>query len=89
MHDDHKIEVRTALSVFEKITRLGHKDGDSWTLDQMSADTGFDGYSVTLRDRHATLTVNFHNTYTLDCANGRALEEFVAHLERINNSVYD
>lgn len=59
------------------------KSGDDWILDQMKASSGFDGYTVTLSDKHATLTVNFHNTFHLDCDNHKDVVSFVEHLERI------
>lgn len=78
------VDVRTALAVFEKITRLGTKSGDDWVFDQMRANSGFDGYNITLSDQHATLTVNFHNTFHVDCSSHQKLQSFVEHLERIH-----
>ena len=86
MTDEVNIDVRVALEVFEKITRLGIKDGDDWYFDQMSANSGFDGYTVTLSDQHAKLTVNFHNTFHVDCDSHKELEAFVEHLHRIQRT---
>jgi hypothetical protein len=79
------VDVRTALAVFEKVSRLGNKSGDDWVFDQMRANSGFDGYTVTLSDQYATLTVNFHNTFHVDCDNRQDLQSFVEHLERIRD----
>lgn len=83
MQDEVIIDVRKALSVFELITRTGVKSGEDWTLDQMTANSGFDGYSISLRDQNATLTINFHNTYHVDCDNHQQLKSFVEHLDRL------
>ena len=85
IQDKAKIDVRTALAVFEKVSRLGTKSGDDWIFDQMRANSGFDGYTVTLSNQHATLTVNFHNTFHLDCDSRQDLQSFVEHLERIRD----
>ena len=79
------IDVRTALAVFEKVSRLGVKSGDDWVFDQMRANSGFDGYTVTLSDQYATLTVNFHNTFHVDCDSHQDLQSFVEHLEHIRD----
>jgi len=85
IQDEVNIDVRTALAVFEKISRLGAKSEEGWIFDQMTANSGFDGYTVTLSDQHATLTVNFHNTFHIDCDSRKDLQSFVEHLERIRN----
>lgn len=83
MQDEMNINVRKALAVFDLITRSGVKTGDDWVFDQMTANAGFDGYNISLSDQHATLTVNFHNTYRVDCDSHQQLQSFAEHLERL------
>lgn len=85
IQNEVNVDVRKALAVFEKITRLGIKSGDDWVFDQMRVNSGFDGYTITLSDQYATLTVNFHNTFHVECSSHQKLQLFVEHLERIHS----
>ena len=83
MNNTSPIEARKALEVFEKIVEHGERRDDDWVFDQMSANSGYDGYTVTLSDHHGSLTVNFHNTLHFDCDSSKALQAFIEHIERI------
>lgn len=84
MDQEHKIDVKQALRVFDKITRKGVKEEDGWHYRGLTASTDFDGYTVFISSSKVQLTIFFHNKYTVDYANAMELEEFVNLLEKID-----
>lgn len=86
MDQEHKIDVKQALRVFDKATREGIKEADGWHYRGLIASTDFDGYTVFLSSPKVQLTIFFHNKYTVDYANAMELEEFVDLLTKIDRS---
>jgi hypothetical protein len=76
-----KIEVGNALRVFQAVIDNGTKTDKGYELDGLVADTGFDGYTVTLGDGAVTLTLMFHQTFSVDSPNSRAIENFIKRLD--------
>jgi hypothetical protein len=81
-----KIDVKVALSVFDKILSQGVKNNDGFSLDGLNATPSFDGYVVTLDDENVFLRIQFHNKFNIDYDSKKALNEFMKKLDRINQS---
>jgi hypothetical protein len=77
---DEKIDIKKILRVFDLIITKGEKVGDEHHLNGLSAISGFDGYTVTIRNDYASLDVFFHNAFTFNYNNQK---EKVAFLEKI------
>ncbi len=78
-----KMDIRVALSVFDKVTTKGERQGESFFLDGLYATPSFDGYTVTLTDEKVTLDIQFHNKFNLDYDTKKSLDEFMLKLDRI------
>ncbi|MCQ1060823.1 DUF3081 family protein [Photobacterium sp. DNB23_23_1] len=59
----NRVDVRTLLSVYEKIKSQGQTIEFGSQLDDIKCTESPDGYSVSLADDKVTLDINFHNTY--------------------------
>ncbi|MEW5250616.1 DUF3081 family protein [Microbulbifer sp. 2201CG32-9] len=77
METEHKIDVKQALRVFDKVTREGEKRDGSWYYRGLTVSTDFDGYTVFISSGKVQLTIFFHNKYTVDCGNARDLQDFI------------
>jgi hypothetical protein len=76
-----KIEVGNALRVFQTVIDNGTKTDKGYEFKGLIADTGFDGYTVTLSDGAVTLTVMFHQKFAVDSPNSQATENFIKRLD--------
>ncbi|OAN11407.1 hypothetical protein A3K86_20905 [Photobacterium jeanii] len=66
----NNVDVRTLLSVCEKIKSVGHNlDDHGCQLEDVKYHESYDGYSITLTDDNVSLDINFHNTYHFHTAN--------------------
>lgn len=86
---DHKIETLLVFSVFEKVRTHGKEQADGWVLEGLTARSDADGYNITLEDQHASVSVHFHNTISVNCEKERQLEEFISKLEAIDRQYDD
>lgn len=59
----NSVDVRTLLSVYEKIKTQGKSIEFGSQLEDIKCTESHDGYSVSLSDEHVSLDINFHNTY--------------------------
>lgn len=59
----NSVDVRTLLSVYEKIKTQGHAIEFGSQLEDVKCTETQDGYSVSLSDDNVSLDINFHNTY--------------------------
>lgn len=84
MDQEHKIDIKQALRVFDKATREGEKRDDGWHYRGLIASTDFDGYTVFINTPKVQLTVFFHNKYTVDYRNAHDLQEFVDLLAKLD-----
>lgn len=84
--DDINIKPRKILSVFEKIHSEGEKTDKGWLLDGVYADSGHDGYDITLEDGKASVTLHFHNTISVVNDNEAAWRDFLLKLEHIDQA---
>ena len=67
------VSVRQALRVFQKVLDYGTRKGEATTYKRLEATTSYDGYTVILNDECVTLTIFFHNKFSLDYTSKRAL----------------
>ena len=81
---DARLDVRLVLRVFNSVRDRGQKRGDLYVWQGMTASSDFDGYTLALSDSHCTVTVRFHNKYTLDSPNRVFRQQFVEQLKRID-----
>jgi hypothetical protein len=79
-----KISVSQALRVYQIVMDQGSRQGDARHFGGLIATADFDGYTVTLSDGTVTLRLLFHSKFSLDSPNGRALEQFIRKLQRID-----
>ncbi|WP_193163941.1 DUF3081 family protein [Microbulbifer hainanensis] len=86
MDQEHKIDVKQALRVFDKATREGEKKEDGWHFRGLTMSTDFDGYTVFINSPKVQLTVFFHNKYTVDYGNALELQEFVELLDKLDRA---
>lgn len=84
MEREHKIDVKQALRVFDKVSKEGEKRDDGWHYRGLSVSTDFDGYTVFISSPKVQLTVFFHNKYTVDYNNAHDLQEFVDLLKKLD-----
>lgn len=59
----NSVDVRTLLSVYEKIKSQGHTIDFGSELDGIQCTENQDGYCVSMSDGTVSLDINFHNTY--------------------------
>lgn len=79
------IDIKQVLRVINKITRYGQKVGSQFRLGELSAEPGFDGYTVTLADNAVSLAVYFHNKHHLNCKRDIDFDSFllkISHLDK-------
>jgi hypothetical protein len=80
---ERKIDVRLALRAYQNLLEFGVRDAEGHHLDGLTANSDFDGYTVTLSDRAVTVRLLFHNKVAIDAPSGRALEGFIERLQRV------
>ncbi len=81
-----KLDIRVALSVFDKVISKGEKQGEAFILEGLYATPSFDGYTITLSDEKVTLTIQFHNKFTVEHSSKKSLDEFMLKLDRIDQA---
>ncbi len=65
----NSVDVRTLLSVYEKIKTQGTATDTGVKLEDVTCTEHQDGYYVNLSDNTVSLDINFHNTYHFHTAN--------------------
>ncbi len=79
-----KVDVRQALRVFQFVSDNGTQCPGGYRLDGVTARTEQDGYSVALEDGRVCLRVGFHNSHSVDFDTRHDLDEFLAHLDKLD-----
>lgn len=81
---EEKVNIKQALRVYQKIATQGsrHEDGFKWQ--GLHASSDFDGYTVYLSDGTTSLTLYFHNKFSLDSPGTKATATFLQRLARID-----
>ena len=76
MSMDKQFKAADLLRAFQWIYDHGTpaQDNDGRNYGPVKASVGFDGYTVTLANSHAAVTVNFHNTLVFSTHDKDALE---------------
>lgn len=83
-----KVDIHRVLRVFQTVQEKGKFIGEEKFLDGIFVSSGFDGYSVSLRDDKTTLTLGFHNTLNFHSKNAEAEALFLKRLSAIDTSDY-
>lgn len=86
---DTAIDIKQILRVINKITRFGQKVGNQFRLGDLSAETDFDGYTVTLADQTVSLAVYFHNKHHLSCKRGIDFDNFLSKVQRLDKKQFN
>ncbi len=81
---EHKFDIQMVLSAFEKIRENGQKTEGGFELEGVEAISSVDGYSIVMKDGHATLYVNFHNTHKFDSDTPEHAEALMHQIEEID-----
>jgi hypothetical protein len=81
-----KINIKVALSVFNKVTSNGEARGDSFWLDGIYATALSDGYTVRLSDEKVELHIYFHNKFNIEYGSRKNLDEFMIKMDRIESN---
>ena len=81
---ESKVDAQQLLSAFQKIRDNGQKTEQGFELEGVEAISSADGYSVVLKDGHATLYLNFHNTFNFDSDTQDHSEALLRQIESID-----
>ena len=81
---EQQFDVAQALNVIAKIVEFGEKQKHEHFYLGLYVDQGFDGYRINLRDELVNVTIEFHNKFHFDYPNQKALELFIAKIQRID-----
>ena len=81
---EKRIDIRQALRVFDKVMSHGEKTSDGRRLNNIIADSDFDGYTVYLRSNNVMLAIFFHNTFHLNYDKKEELDIFFRALNEID-----
>ena len=66
-----KVNIKEALLAFNTIVTEGHRNGDEYTLNGLTAYTDFDGYTTTIRNDYVRLDIFFHNKISFDYSSSK------------------
>ncbi len=81
---EDKIIIREALQVFEKIRKNGNKTNLGFELSGLIAITSHDGYTISVSNDYANLTIFFHNKFSFEATNQKEKQAFLEKLKQIN-----
>lgn len=89
MTNESPFKAADLLRAFQWIFDNGKAvDGiDGRTFGPLSASMGFDGYTITLENAHAAVTVNFHNTLVFSTKDKAALKSLQQDLAAIKDEL--
>jgi hypothetical protein len=79
-----KIDVRKVLRVFNKVQDLGTAVEDGYQYKGLTASQDFDGYTIILKDDYVSVTVFFHNKFSLDYTRSATLHGFLEKLDQVD-----
>ncbi|RTE85890.1 MULTISPECIES: DUF3081 domain-containing protein [Gammaproteobacteria] len=82
----NELSTRFILQVFEKIREHGENKDDKHVLEDITAYTDYDGYTVYMEGHQVKLNTGFHNTYHLDYDSERAFQNFLKKLQYIDKN---
>lgn len=83
---DHKISARELLEAFNIIQQHSEPEDGVYVMGALRAESGHDGYTVTIRDDNVDATVGFHNSVQVNAASSQALEMFKERLDSVIRS---
>lgn len=78
-----KIDVGRALRAFQEVIDHGERTERGHEYQGLIADSGIDGYTVTLSDGAVTLTIQFHQSFAVDSPSRRATDNFIKRLDKL------
>ena len=79
-----KIDVRKVLRVFNKVQDLGTAVGNGYQYKGLTANQDFDGYTIILKDDYVSITVFFHNKFSLDYTRSAMLHAFLEKIDQVD-----
>ena len=82
------IDVKQALRVCNKIMSHGQRLDGAYKLGDLTAQSDYDGYTLTLADHAVTLSIFFHNKHQLDCKRAIELEAFLQKVEKLDKKYF-
>lgn len=72
----NSIDLKSCLSVYDKVISQGEKSGEEYTLEGIKAWTDFDGYNCFLQYKDVTITLMFHGKYDVKFEQAESLTLF-------------
>lgn len=77
-----EIDVRQALTVFSTIADKGtaskNNEGTTvHTLNGLTAESSFDGYTITIKNDYVSLSIFFHNQFSFNYLNSKEKDSFL------------
>jgi len=78
-----KPDIKQALRVFSIITTKGKATDNAHRFNGITARSDFDGYTVSLSNDMATLTIFFHNRFSFEYTNNKERDLFLEKLRVI------
>ncbi|WP_394176755.1 DUF3081 family protein [Thalassotalea litorea] len=81
------IDIKQALRVCNKIMSHGQRLERGHKLGDLTVESDYDGYTLTLSDHAVTLQIFFHNKHQLDCKRVIELDAFLQKVEKLDNKV--
>ena len=80
------INIKQALRVFEKITDQGQCVDGEYHYRGLIASSGYDGYTITLRNDYVTLDIFFHNKFHFEFLNKKERDGFLEKLALLDKA---
>ncbi len=86
MLENDEVNIKKSLSVFNTITSLGQKNGNEYQYNGLTAKSDFDGYTIVIKNDYVSLTIFFHNKFSLEATNNKEKLSFLEKIEQIHSS---
>lgn len=80
------MNIRKALTVFQKVLDNGERNGENFELNGLRASYGFDGYTATLSNDYVTLTIQFHQRYSFEYSSTKEKLAFIDKIEAMSKT---
>ncbi|TKB43247.1 DUF3081 family protein [Thalassotalea mangrovi] len=78
------IDLKQALRVCNKIISHGQRIDGAYKLGDLTAESDYDGYTLTLSDHAVKLHIFFHNKHQLDCKRAIELDDFLQKIAKLD-----
>lgn len=81
-----KVDIRQALRVFDNIITEGKKIEEGYELKGLCAFSGFDGYTITIKNDYVQLAIFFHNKFSFTFSNRKEKILFLEKLAQLDKA---